>query len=95
MLAAVRKNTENAKNHTGYMQLLTEVSGAAGTSRRSELLNSDFMGAIVDVREHDIPYHVRVCIDLSLFCGNWYAVTSSIVRIPLCWRSTLKPRSFR
>ncbi|XP_055677958.1 DNA polymerase epsilon catalytic subunit 1 [Lutzomyia longipalpis] len=75
LLAAVKKNQENAKNHTNYMQLLAEVAGTAGTSRGSDLFNSDYMESIVDIREHDIPYHVRVCIDLSIFCGNWYTVT--------------------
>jgi DNA polymerase epsilon subunit 1 len=29
---------------------------------------------IVDLREHDIPYHLRVCIDLKLRAGLWYTV---------------------
>ncbi|XP_059611898.1 DNA polymerase epsilon catalytic subunit 1 [Phlebotomus argentipes] len=76
LLAAVRKNQENAKNHTDYMQLLAaSMSGEAGPSRGSDFFNSDLMEFIVDIREYDIPYHVRVCIDLNVFCGNWYSVT--------------------
>ena len=25
-------------------------------------------------REHDVPYHVRVSIDLKIHIGHWYAV---------------------
>lgn len=25
-------------------------------------------------REYDVPYHVRVSIDLKIFCGSWYTV---------------------
>ncbi|KAK4122058.1 DUF1744-domain-containing protein [Parathielavia appendiculata] len=32
---------------------------------------SDF---IVDIREYDVPYHVRVMIDLDIRVGNWYFV---------------------
>jgi len=32
---------------------------------------SDF---IVDIREYDVPYHVRVAIDKDVRIGNWYAV---------------------
>lgn len=29
---------------------------------------------IIDIREYDVPYHVRVSIDLKIFCGLWYHV---------------------
>tara|TARA_R110002003_G_scaffold702_2_gene21088 strand:- start:4641 stop:10763 length:6123 start_codon:yes stop_codon:yes gene_type:complete len=32
---------------------------------------SDF---IVDIREYDVPYHVRVAIDIDVRIGNWYTV---------------------
>ena len=32
------------------------------------------MDNIVDIREHDVPYHVRVSIDLKIFVGHWYTV---------------------
>lgn len=28
----------------------------------------------VNFREYDVPYHVRVSIDLKIFCGSWYTV---------------------
>jgi len=42
----------------------------------SELLNPssklDSVDNILDIREDDIPYHVRVCIDNEIRCGCWY-----------------------
>ncbi|AAS54029.2 AFR657Cp [Eremothecium gossypii ATCC 10895] len=31
---------------------------------------------IDDIREYDVPYHVRVCIDKEIRVGKWYRVTS-------------------
>lgn len=28
-------------------------------------------------REHDVPYHVRVSIDLKIFCGSWYDIKTN------------------
>ena len=30
--------------------------------------------SILPLREYDVPYHVRVSIDLKIFVGHWYAV---------------------
>lgn len=32
------------------------------------------MENLIDIREHDVPYHVRVAIDLQLNIGHWYEV---------------------
>lgn len=37
--------------------------------------NVDPMTFIVDMREYDVPYLVRVCIDLGIRAGAWYTVT--------------------
>lgn len=29
---------------------------------------------MVIFREYDVPYHVRVSIDLKIFVGHWYSV---------------------
>lgn len=40
--------------------------------RNNGIVNaSDF---IVDIREYDVPYHVRVAIDLDIRIGKWYTV---------------------
>ena len=32
------------------------------------------MENITDIREYDVPYHVRVAIDLKINVGHWYCV---------------------
>ena len=31
--------------------------------------------AITDLREFDVPYHSRVCIDLNVNAGKWYKIS--------------------
>lgn len=38
---------------------------------------------IIEVREHDIAYHLRVAIDLNLRVGLWYNVSSSMGAITM------------
>lgn len=35
---------------------------------------SDQLENIIDIREYDVPYDVRVAIDLKLNVGLWYSV---------------------
>lgn len=66
----VKKNKEREKTNTFYMKMLS--TSLAGISSGDQ--NLDYLDFIVDVREHDVPYHVRVSIDLSIFCGLWYNI---------------------
>ena len=34
-------------------------------------ISSDPLAFIIDLREHDVPYSVRVSIDLDLRVGSW------------------------
>ncbi|KAG0453679.1 hypothetical protein HPP92_024983 [Vanilla planifolia] len=34
----------------------------------------DFVDCILDLREYDVPYHVRFAIDNDVRCGQWYDV---------------------
>ncbi|XP_067207203.1 DNA polymerase epsilon catalytic subunit 1 isoform X2 [Linepithema humile] len=34
----------------------------------------DHMDNILDIREYDVPHHIRVSIDANIFCGTWYSV---------------------
>ena len=63
---AVRKNKERAKAATAYSEMLQDQGGSSTKSNPLDLL--------VDLREHDMPLHVRVSIDKSIFVGSWYDV---------------------
>ena len=38
----------------------------------------DSIEAIVDMKEHDVPYHIRFCIDEDVRCGHWFNVSSKV-----------------
>ncbi len=38
----------------------------------------DAVEAIVDMREYDLPYHVRFCIDCNIRCGHWFTVKALV-----------------
>ncbi|XP_070201892.1 DNA polymerase epsilon catalytic subunit A-like [Littorina saxatilis] len=70
---AVRKNKEREKNNTAYATMLTTHLTGIDASAVSKKM-SDQMENIIDIREYDVPYHVRVSIDLKIFVGHWYSV---------------------
>ncbi|SMY28826.1 unnamed protein product [Zymoseptoria tritici ST99CH_1A5] len=83
---------EKNKSQTSAMDTYAEVASAnAGfdlfedeadrdRQRTSIADASDF---IVDIREYDVPYHVRVAIDLDIRIGKWYSVESKHGRMKL------------
>ena len=34
----------------------------------------DALGAVEDVREYDVPFHIRYAIDVGIRVGHWYTV---------------------
>lgn len=67
---AVKKNKEREKTNTVYMKMLSMTLAGSSKSEQTQ----DYMEFIMDIREHDVPYHVRVSIDLEIFCGLWYNI---------------------
>uniref|UniRef100_A0A7E4VKY8 DNA polymerase epsilon catalytic subunit n=1 Tax=Panagrellus redivivus TaxID=6233 RepID=A0A7E4VKY8_PANRE len=73
MFPQIRKNQENLKSATAYTAMLAQhlgsdkpnANGAAGTEAFEH---------IIDIREYDLPYHMRVAIDERIFVGLWYTV---------------------
>ena len=63
---AVRKNKERAKAATAYSEMLQQQNNVG--------VKTNPMEHLVDMREHDLPLHVRVSIDKSIFVGSWYDV---------------------
>ncbi|CAM9190271.1 unnamed protein product [Chrysoparadoxa australica] len=63
LLPAVNKNRERARKQDTYHH-----------HQPSDAQLDDFMDALVDIREYDVPYLMRVCIDLEIRVGSWYSV---------------------
>ncbi|KAK7210283.1 hypothetical protein V2G26_017461 [Clonostachys chloroleuca] len=79
LLPIAEKNRKNMNAMDAY----AEVVSASGNfdlfddSRDDERLMNNSVDAsdfIVDIREYDVPYHVRVMIDLDIRAGGWYFV---------------------
>lgn len=73
LVTVVRKNNETAANTTNYKKMLHNAlvpqAAVEGSSK-----HVDVEQHILDIREYDLPYHVRVSIDEKIFCGLWYNV---------------------
>lgn len=68
---------ERSKAKMDAMDVYNEV--AAQNFDHDEELNTakqDPTEAIIDLREYDVPYHVRVAIDKDIRIGKWYNVTA-------------------
>ncbi|KAJ4832189.1 DNA polymerase epsilon catalytic subunit A [Turnera subulata] len=53
----------------------------------------DFLDSIIDLREYDVPYHVRFAIDNDIRCGQWYDVSVSSTGVMLEKRTDLLQRA--
>ena len=71
------KSSEGDKNLTDLLHRVNkQVSASDLTSSQSGMAsNSDPLQNLVDMREYDVPYVVRVCIDLDIRAGCWYTAT--------------------
>ncbi|VDN01879.1 unnamed protein product [Thelazia callipaeda] len=71
VISVLRKNQEREKQTTSYTNLLVRHFGV------KDVLTDDggVLEKIIDLREHDLPYQMRVCIDLEVCVGLWYRVT--------------------
>lgn len=49
-------------------------AGASGGAADADAIPSDYMDTILDLREYDVPYYVRVSIDCDVRVGSWYRV---------------------
>uniref|UniRef100_A0A6P7GFS4 DNA polymerase epsilon catalytic subunit n=1 Tax=Diabrotica virgifera virgifera TaxID=50390 RepID=A0A6P7GFS4_DIAVI len=76
ILKNVRKNRQKDHSNTFYTEMLTStLANSNAQSSFHSNKNIDQMENILDIREYDVPYHVRVSIDLKIFCGSWYTIT--------------------
>ncbi|XP_058761674.1 DNA polymerase epsilon catalytic subunit A-like isoform X2 [Vicia villosa] len=62
-------------------------------SGRREQKLQDFLDCIIDLREYDVPYHVRFAIDNDIRCGLWYDVGVSTDGVTLQRRTDLLQRA--
>uniref|UniRef100_A0A0N5A8U1 DNA polymerase epsilon catalytic subunit n=1 Tax=Syphacia muris TaxID=451379 RepID=A0A0N5A8U1_9BILA len=75
----MKQNQERQKNSTSYTTLLSKHFGSGMDCSD----DGEAYEKIIDMREHDITYHMRVCIDKRIFVGSWYKVIGrGVDRLP-------------
>jgi DNA polymerase epsilon subunit 1 len=73
ILPIVRRNKERDKAKSAYDPSLFQVY-TEGVTRPSNEAPGNQTDHIIDIREYDVPYHVRVAIDNRINVGHWYNV---------------------
>ncbi|VDN09429.1 unnamed protein product, partial [Dibothriocephalus latus] len=76
----VKANREIQSLKSSYTDMLGEhfadttdaSSGYSKTKMASKV--TDALDYLSDIREYDVPYLMRVCIDLNIFAAHWYTV---------------------
>uniref|UniRef100_A0A914W395 DNA polymerase epsilon catalytic subunit n=1 Tax=Plectus sambesii TaxID=2011161 RepID=A0A914W395_9BILA len=88
LMTRVRKNKERDASKSDYTEMLARHLGAEDAVQMAKK-QPDQLENIVDIREYDVPYHVRVAIDLKIFVGLWYTVIGrGPERLPVVERNT-------
>lgn len=64
----VKKNRDKQKNSISFHEVLQNEEDNASKKFYEQV------DSIIDIREYDVPFHVRVSIDLKIFVGHWYFV---------------------
>ncbi|KAD4583994.1 hypothetical protein E3N88_21595 [Mikania micrantha] len=85
LMHVVERNKENFNAAEAYESIY-----AAGRSKERV---QDYIDCIVDLREYDVPYHVRFAIDNDIRSGLWYDVNVSSDGVTLERRQDLLQRA--
>ncbi|XP_022862888.1 DNA polymerase epsilon catalytic subunit A-like [Olea europaea var. sylvestris] len=84
LIHIVERNLAKFDAEEAYESILTE---------KRKQRPQDFLDCINDLREYDVPYHVRFAIDNDLRCGQWYDVSVSSAGVTLDRRTDLLQRA--
>ncbi|KAI8985142.1 hypothetical protein BDB01DRAFT_896693 [Pilobolus umbonatus] len=81
LIDIVQRNQKKAIAVDTYADYISE------TNRRSTRNVGDTQDYIMDIREYDVPYYVRVAIDLDIRVGLWYIAKAKFngeIELTLC-----------
>ncbi|XP_027422941.1 DNA polymerase epsilon catalytic subunit A isoform X2 [Bos indicus x Bos taurus] len=74
---AVKKNRDQSHTSDAYTTMLSSVLQGGSVIFDEEETSkkiADQLDNIVDMREYDVPYHIRLSIDLKIHVAHWYNV---------------------
>ncbi|XP_031367995.1 DNA polymerase epsilon catalytic subunit 1 [Apis dorsata] len=83
IMKAVKLNKEREKNNTYYTNMLATVLNSDQDRGNHKMQTIDFTDNILDIREYDVPHHIRVSIDMKICCGSWYIIKTRGNDVPL------------
>uniref|UniRef100_A0A0N5CFF4 DNA polymerase epsilon catalytic subunit n=1 Tax=Strongyloides papillosus TaxID=174720 RepID=A0A0N5CFF4_STREA len=69
LMPIIEKNKRRIASENEYKSLLAKHLGNIDTHEIGEAVDK-----IIEIREYDVPYHMRVSIDNKIFVGLWYTV---------------------
>eukprot|EP00850_Spirogloea_muscicola_P017955 SM000159S01786 [mRNA] locus=s159:288661:304957:+ [translate_table: standard] len=84
----VERNRSKLEAATAYQTLQQERGRGTDSSRVLE-----YMDCLLEMREFDVPYHVRFAIDTDVRCGYWYTVSAEQGEIKVKRRADLLQRA--
>lgn len=67
----IEQNQNNLRNESNLESLFEQQQDG----RRTAAATGDPLDTLLDMREYDVPYAMRVAIDLDVRVGAWYTVT--------------------
>ncbi|CAZ83698.1 unnamed protein product [Tuber melanosporum] len=78
LMPIAEKNRKNVNAMDAYAEVASASAGFDFIDEGNDLRRSTNMveacDFIIDIREYDVPYHVRVAIDQEIRIGKWYTV---------------------
>lgn len=84
IMPLIQKNKEKKEIKDSYEEIaLSNINNDLEDSSSNQRIIQDPSELIYDIREYDVPYHVRVAIDKDIRVGKWYTVESKAGMIEL------------
>ncbi|KAI5066379.1 hypothetical protein GOP47_0019003 [Adiantum capillus-veneris] len=89
LMPVVERNQAKLEAAEAYESFLYSTSDHKNNQTKAQ----DYLDFLIDIREYDVPYHVRFAIDNDVRCGQWYTVEVESSNIKLERRSDLLQRA--
>lgn len=74
LLAPIIKQNKLVRESRDVYLVMTSNNNIYGLDSKRNSINADPSTFIQDMKEYDVPYHVRVSIDMGIRVGKWYNV---------------------
>ncbi|CAM6102738.1 unnamed protein product [Calypogeia fissa] len=89
LLPIVERNQAKLEASQAYDSLFEAMRGG-----KEDMTNiQDYVDYMTELREYDVPYHVRFAVDNDVRCGRWYTVSMESGRVKLEQRTDLLQRA--